>query len=162
MVPMAPVVFDTVTTNYPIDLRLVADVTDASVQEIAALNPSLLRLRTPPEADFDLHIPVGTKDVYLDRLRSVPEEKRASWRFHTVKPGESLESIASSLHSRANEISETNNIAPGENVAPGDELVIPLATSSSGAEHPQRYTTRRGDTLVTVADRFNVSSEKSS
>ena len=159
MLPMSPVVFDTVTTNYPIDLRLVADVTDATVQEIVALNPSLLRLRTPPDTDFDLHLPVGTKDVYLDRLKSIPEEKRASWRFHTVRPGESLEGIASSLHSRAGEIAESNSIAAGETVAPGDELVIPVATSSLGAGHPQHYTLRRGDTLVTVADRFNVSSE---
>ncbi len=159
MVPMPAVVFDTVTTNYAIDLRLVADVTDASVQEIVALNPSLLRLRTPPDTDFDLHIPVGTKDVYLDRLKAIPEDKRASWRFHNVRPGESLESIASNLHSRASEIAEANSIGAGETVAPGDELVIPVATSSSSAGHPQHYTTKRGDTLVTVADRFNVSSE---
>ncbi len=159
MVPMAPVVFDTVTTEYPIDLRLVADVTDASVQEIVALNPSLLRMRTPPDTSFDLHIPIGTKEVYVDRLKAIPEEKRVSWRFHTVKPGESLEGIASSLHSRAADISETNSIAAGEVVAPGDELVIPVATSSSSFGHPQHYTMKRGDTLVTIADRFNVSTE---
>ena len=157
--PMSPVVFDTVTTNYPIDLRLVADVTGASVQEVIALNPSLLRLRTPPDTDFDLHLPIGTKDVYLDRLKSIPEDKRVSWRFHTVKPGESLEGIATSLHAHASEIAETNGIAAGEAVAPGDELVIPLAIASSNAGHPQHYTLRRGDTLVTVADRFNVSTE---
>ena len=157
--PMSPVVFDTVTTNYPIDLRLVADVTGASVQEVVALNPSLLRLRTPPDTDFDLHLPIGTKDVYLDRLKSIPEDKRVSWRFHTVKPGESLEGIATSLHAHASEIAETNGIAAGEAVAPGDELVIPLAIASSNAGHPQHYTLRRGDTLVTVADRFNVSTE---
>ena len=156
---MSPVVFDTVTTDYPIDLRLVADVTGASVQEVVALNPSLLRLRTPPDTDFDLHLPVGTKDVYLDRLKAIPEAKRASWRFHTVKPGESLEAIASSLHAHASEIAETNGIAAGEAVAPGDELVIPLAIASSNSGHPQHYTLRRGDTLVTVADRFNVSTE---
>ena len=159
MAPMSAVVFDTVTTNYAIDLRLVADVTDASVQEVVALNPSLLRLRTPPDTDFDLHIPVGTKDVFLDRLKAIPEEKRASWRFHNVRPGESLDSISSSLHVRASEIAETNGIAAGEAVAPGDELVIPVSTSSSSVGRPQHYTTRRGDTLVTVADRFNVSSE---
>ena len=157
--PMSPVVFDTVTTNYPIDLRLVADVTGASVQEVVALNPSLLRLRTPPDSSFDLHLPVGTKDVYLDRLKAIPEEKRTSWRFHTVKPGESLEGIASSLHAHPAEIAETNGIAAGEAVAPGDELVIPLAIASSNPGHPQHYTLRRGDTLVTVADRFNVSTE---
>ena len=104
MVPDPPVVSDTITTNYAIDLRLVADLTDAAVQEIVALNPSLLRLSTPRDMDFDLHIPVGTKDVYLDRLKAIPEEKRTSWRFHTVRPGESLDGIASSLHSRASEI----------------------------------------------------------
>jgi membrane-bound lytic murein transglycosylase D len=97
--------------------------------------------------------------VYLDRLKAIPEEKRASWRFHTVKPGETLDGIASSLHARAAEIAETNGIAAGEAVAPGDELVIPLAAASLNSGHPQHYTARRGDTLVTVADRFNVSTE---
>jgi membrane-bound lytic murein transglycosylase D len=159
MVPMSPVVFDTVPTDYAIDLRLVADLTDATVQEIVALNPSLLRLRTPPDTEFDLHVPVGTKEVYLDRLKSIPEEKRASWRFHTVRPGESLDGIASSLHSRASEIASANGLVAGESIAPGDELVIPVAAASLSAGHPQHYTTKRGDTLVTIADRFNVSGE---
>jgi len=157
--PMPAVVFDTVPTDYSIDLHLVADLTDASVQEIVALNPSLLRLRTPPDEDFDLHIPVGTKDVYLDRLKSIPEDKRTSWRFHTVRAGESLDGIASSLHSRASEIATANGLGAGETIAPGDELVIPVAAASLNAGHPRHYTTKRGDTLVTVADRFNVTSE---
>jgi len=159
MVPDPPVLSDTVTTDYAIDLRLVADLTDASLQEIVALNPSLLRMTTPRDIDFDLHIPVGTRDVYADRLKSIPEEKRASWRFHTVKPGESLEAIASSFHSRASEIASANGIAIGDGVEPGDELVVPVATASSSSAHTLHYTTRRGDTLVTVADRFNVSTE---
>jgi membrane-bound lytic murein transglycosylase D len=109
--------------------------------------------------EYDLHLPVGTKDVYLDRLKSIPEDKRASWRFHTVKPGESLEGIASSLHARASEIAETNGISLGDTVEPGDELVIPLASISGGTGHVQHYTMKRSDTLITVADRFNVSPE---
>ena len=159
MVPMPAVVYDTVTTDYPIDLRLVADLTGATVQEIVALNPSLLRVSTPSASDFDLHIPVGTKDVYLDRIKAIPDDKRMSWRFHTVKPGESLEGIATSLHARASEIAETNGIGLADAVAPGDELVIPLTVASSGAGHAQHYTLKRGDTLAIVADRFNVSPE---
>jgi membrane-bound lytic murein transglycosylase D len=160
MVPDPPVVSDTVTTDYAIDLRLVADLTDASVQEIVALNPSLLRMTTPRDMDFDLHIPLGTKDVYEDRLKSIPEEKRVSWRFHTVKPGESLEGIAAALHSRASEIASANRIAMGDGIEPGDELVIPIATASSATARTLHYTTKRGDTLVTVSDRFNVSTEE--
>src|SRR5271170_4366784 len=57
MVPETPVISDKVTVDYAIDLRLVADVTDASLQEIVALNPSLLRMTTPRDMSFDLHIP---------------------------------------------------------------------------------------------------------
>src|SRR5580658_8905699 len=45
-----PVVTDTVTINYSIDLRLVSDIVDAPVDELTALNPSMLRLVTPPDA----------------------------------------------------------------------------------------------------------------
>ena len=37
------------------------------------------------------------------------------------------------------------------------ELIVPVA--STALPHPLRYTTRVGDTLVTIADRFNVSVE---
>lgn len=161
LVPDPPVVSDTVTVEYAVDLRLVADVTDAPLESIIALNPSLLRMRTPPDIPFDLHLPVGTKDVYLSRIASIPEEKRASWRFHTVKPGETLDGIALSFHARASDIAATNGISVGDSVDTGDELVIPVATvaaSASGARS-LHYTTRRGDTLVTVADRYSVSVE---
>ena len=44
----------------------------------------------------------------------------------------------------------------GDPPSAGDELVIPVAVAGGRAQH---YTARRGDTLVTVADRFGVSVE---
>ncbi len=159
MVPEPAVVSDTVTVDYAIDLRLVADVTGASLQEIVALNPSLLRMTTPRDMTYDLHVPVGTKDIFAERVKAIPDDKRASWRFHVVRAGESLDGIASAMHARVSEIATVNGINVGDGVDTGDELVIPLASASSVAR-PQRYTVRRGDTLVTVADRFNVSVEE--
>ncbi len=160
LVPSPPVIYDTVPIDYAIDVRLVADVTDVSVQEIVALNPSLLRLSTPRDIPFDLHIPPGTKDLYTERMKAIPEEKRASWRFHVVHSGETLETIATSLHSHANDIVAASGLAVGDEVADGDELVVPVASVAASGSRPQRYRTRRGDTLVTVADRFNVSVEE--
>jgi membrane-bound lytic murein transglycosylase D len=159
MVPDAPVVSDTVTVDYAIDLRLVADVTDSSLTEIVALNPSLLRMTTPRDSSFDLHIPVGTHDVFTERLKEIPEDKRSSWRFHVVRPGESLDGIAIALHAHASDIVAANGVALNDGVDTGDELVIPVTTAAASAR-PQRYAIRRGDTLVTVADRFGVSVEE--
>ncbi|HWG18433.1 MAG TPA: transglycosylase SLT domain-containing protein [Acidobacteriaceae bacterium] len=157
LVPEPPVVSDTVTVDYPIDLRLVADVTGAPLGEIVDLNPSLLRMTTPEDADFDLHIPAGTKDVFEKRIAEIPEDKRTTWRFHVVQPGESLETIASSFHERTTQLANINKLTADDPVAAGDELVVPV--TASALPHPLRYITRAGDTLVTVADRFNISVE---
>ena len=156
LVPSPAVIYDTVPTTYSIDLRLVADVTGVSVQEIVALNPAMLRLVTPRDMTFDLHIPPGTKELYAERLKDIPEDRRASWRFHIVKPGETVDSIAASLHARVADIVDTNGITSQDPMAVTDELVIPIQNAASIA-HPQRYTMRRGDTLITVADSFDVS-----
>ena len=156
LVPSPAVIYDTVNIDYATNLNLVADVTNSSVQELVALNPALLRLSTPNDIAFDLHIPPGTKDLYLERIKDIPQDKRSTWRFHEVKPGETLETIASALHSHAGEIAETNEVSISSPLETGDELIIPIASVTTFA-HQQRYSTRRGDTLVTVADHFNVS-----
>jgi membrane-bound lytic murein transglycosylase D len=159
IVPDAAVVSDTVIVDYAIDLRLVADVTDSSLLEIVALNPSLLRMTTPRDMSFDLHIPVGTQDVFAERIKEIPEDKRASWRFHVVRNGETLDGIAAGLHAHVNDIAAANGLTAGDGVDTGDELVIPVANAVANAG-PQRYGVRRGDTLITVADRFGVSVEE--
>jgi membrane-bound lytic murein transglycosylase D len=159
IVPDAAVVSDTVTVDYAIDLRLVADVTNSSLLEIVGLNPSLLRMTTPRDMSFDLHIPAGTLDAFSTRIKDIPEDKRASWRFHVVRSGETLDGIAATLHARASDIARANELKVDDGVDTGDELVIPVvgAVASAG---PQRYGVRRGDTLITVADRFGVSVEQ--
>ncbi len=158
LTPDPAVLYDTVSTDYAIDLRLVADVTETALSEIVALNPALLRLTTPRDQSFDLRIPAGTKQLFNDRLKDIPEDRRASWRFHIVKANETLDSIASALHARPADIAETNGITSADPMSVDDELVVPVAPVSAEG-NPSRYTMRRGDTLVTVADRFNVTIE---
>ena len=64
-----PLLTDTVTTNYSVDLRLVSDIVEAPLQEIVELNPSLLRMATPPDDAFALHLPPGTKQLYASSDR---------------------------------------------------------------------------------------------
>jgi membrane-bound lytic murein transglycosylase D len=157
----APVIYDTVTTNYAISLPLVADLTGATVQEIVALNPALLRLSTPRDIAYDMRIPPGTLDTFNARLKDIPEENRASWRFHIVKDGETLDEIAASFHARAAEVAQVNQVTATQPLETGDELIIPTAVaataSTGGVDH---YRTQRDDTLVTVADRFGVTVEQ--
>jgi membrane-bound lytic murein transglycosylase D len=160
VVPEAPVLSDTVNTDYAIDLRLVADLTGATVPEIVALNPALLRLSTPRDISYDLHLPPGTRDTFLTRIKDIPEEDRTSWRFHVVKTGETLDSIATSFHVSTTTLATYNEVTPAQPMEAGDELVIPVSGGSGASQGQQRYTVHRGDTLVTVADRFGITVEQ--
>jgi len=157
VVPDAAVLSDDVTTNYAIDMRLVADLTNASLPEIVALNPALLRLSTPDDIPYGLHLPPGTHDMFVTRLKDIPEADRTTWRFHVVQNGETLDQIAESLHAHPAQITSVNDLT--DPIEAGDELVIPIAASSR-LTPGERYTVRRNDTLVTVADRFGVSVEQ--
>ncbi len=89
-----PVLTDTVTVNYSLNLRLVSDLVGAPVDELEALNPSLLRLVTPPDTSFDLHLPAGTATLFDERIALVPEARRNSWRYHPVAAEDTLASVA--------------------------------------------------------------------
>lgn len=157
MVPDPPILTDTVTTNYGVDLRLVADVTDTPLENIIALNPSLLRMSTPPDDAFDLHLPPGSKDLYQKRIAEIPEEKRRYWRFHKLAPGDTVEALAHTFRVSPSEIAFVNQLSSTSDLSGEESLIIPVAPLSAPSSlRSARYQMHRGDTLVTVADRFGV------
>ena len=152
-----PILTDTVTINYSIDLRLVSDLVGAPVDEVEALNPSLLRMVTPPDVSFDLHLPAGTATLFEQRAALIPEARRTSWRYHPVVAGDTLDSVAREYRVTAADVAAANQLAPDAGIAGVDALLVPVPLVSEPSLHTRLYTVRRGDTLVTIADRFGVS-----
>jgi membrane-bound lytic murein transglycosylase D len=152
----APLITDTVTISYSIDLRLVSDLVDVSVDELQALNPSLLRMATPADTQFDLHLPAGTALSYQHRVEEIPSAKRAAWRYHHIGPDDSLASVARTYHVQVSELAEANQMNESDSLSGVEALVVPVAPVVEPARGVL-YTTRRGDTLVSIADRFGVS-----
>jgi membrane-bound lytic murein transglycosylase D len=156
LTPDPPLLIDTVTTDYSVDLRLVSDLVGAPVQEVADLNPSLLRMSTPADTPFDLHLPAGSKELYEKRISEIPADKRNQWRFHKVISGESLETIAHDYHVTPAEVVFVNQLEPGDDLSATESLIIPVPPAASSKARLSMYKVEHGDTLVTVADRFNV------
>ena len=157
-----PVPFDSVTINYPVDLRLVADCVNATPTQLQELNPSLLRLTTPKEGTFELHLPVGTRDQYQTAISAIPSGMRLWWRYQKVQPGDTLASIARSYHVTANAIADANQL-DGTELHANAELIIPVAPgkhpvsdTATYARRITRYKVHSGDTVETVAENFGV------
>ncbi len=61
-----------VSIDYPVDLRLVAECVDTSVNYLQELNPSLLRLTTPKGEPFILRLPAGSAQKYQTAIAAIP------------------------------------------------------------------------------------------
>src|SRR5215471_2086322 len=156
-----PVQFDMVKPGSAIDLRLVAETIDADVETLRSLNPSLLRLATPDDPSFELHLPVGTAEKFSNEIADIPAEKWVSWRRHRVEPGETLTSLAKKYKVTAPAIAAANSLGGSTALTAGDKLIIP-ATQPAGETKSRlvRYRVRKGDTLGGIADQFSVSTDQ--
>jgi membrane-bound lytic murein transglycosylase D len=157
-----PVADDTVSVNGSIDLRLVADIVNVPVQQIVGLNPSLLRMATPPDDPYDLHLPAGSKSDFMEAIAEIPPDKRTAWRYHRVQPDDTLASLAKTYHVSAADIAFVNQIEPTADISGEDALIIPtVPPHASGMQRSSaRYRVESEDTLVTLADRFDVTTEQ--
>lgn len=178
--PQAAPAFDTVAVQGAVDLRVVAECGESEVGAIRELNPELRRLATPAKRTFTLKVPVETGDAIAACLATLPPEKRVSFRTHVIARGETLSSVARLYGSRVKDIAEANGFSPQRRLSRGTELIIPvrnleraststsrtaraaaetkLEAQPSGSSDRIRisYTVKAGDTLGTIASRYNT------
>jgi membrane-bound lytic murein transglycosylase D len=155
-----PLETDIVKPGRAIDLRLVAETIDVDVSTLRALNPSLLRMATPDDPEFVLHLPVGTAARFSAEIADIPADKWVSWRRHRVEPGDTLTSIAKKYRVTPASIADANDLEHDEALKPGEKLIIPAARPPEETKSRLvRYRVRKGDTLGGIADQFSVTSE---
>ncbi len=150
---------DTVKTDSSINLRLVADLVGTTTEEIQELNPSLLQMTTPSDFSFDLHLPPGTAPLFEQRLAMVPADHRNAWRFHIAAADDTLASVAQSFHVTTRELASANGLQSDDAIHANQALLIPVPPPPVISAH-RRYRVRRGDTMVTLADRFGVTTSQ--
>jgi len=136
--PDTPLEYDSMDVSASTHLNLVADLTDAPLSELMALNPALLKGVAP--AGYSLHVPKGTGGSLRASLEMIPPEKRLSWRMHKVSEGETLASISKRYGASANLIAATNKLLSSDPVA-GDRLAIPANYKEPVAVSPRTATT---------------------
>jgi membrane-bound lytic murein transglycosylase D len=174
--PATPLSYDKVLLPRPIDLRRVAEWTETPVDAIQALNPELRRWTTPVrDKDYELRVPEGTADVVSARLQEASATDLASLKWYTVKPGETLVTIARNLRVSRSDLAEANYISATTRVATGQRLMVPheattlvaarseravpavaVANAPSGDRVKQTYLVKEGDTLTSIARLFRT------
>lgn len=180
-----PIAYDKVPVPKALDLRRVAEWTGTSVDEIQALNPELRRWTTPIRyPDFQIKVPPGAGPVLEARLAEASTSDFASLKWHTVRKGETISTIARKLKVSRVDLAEANSLSVRSRVRSGQELIIPRAPATLLAARTERavptevasrslsgtttvpspgrargqitYKVKRGDTLFSIARLFNT------
>lgn len=147
-----PIEKETVMVHRSIRLSRIAEVCDASVQEIRDLNPSIRRDVTPSyKSGFALHLPVGKGEVLMarmDELSREPEPKVAASAVggtHVVRRGETLSRIAALYGTTPQRIAKANGMRTGSIIRTGQRLRIP---DGSEREVASATPSRRGSSTA--------------
>ena len=134
-----PHAYEKVPVPKPIDLRRVAEWTGTSLDEIQALNPELRRGITPIRyEDYEIKVPTGTGEQFRSRLASASAEEMNTLKWHGVRKGETLATIARKLHVSTSELAAANNLSTKSRVRAGQSLIIPRLPTTLLATGSQR------------------------
>ena len=161
-----PVQFETMTIEKQVYLKDVAEAIGVDNDIMLDLNPEL-RYKLLPEEEYKLKIPPGKKDLLLAKLAHIPEftQTAPGIVYHRVRPGESLSTIASRYHTTISQIAFYNNIHRHNYIVAGKILKIPQTSKFGAGSFDAKpkiisYEVRRGDSLWTLAKRYNTTTKK--
>jgi len=161
------VVWDEVTIDRCLDLKLVAKSLGCELAELKELNPELLRNYTPPNAKkYVLKIPKGKSQQFWAGYESMPSPKETSWVKHTIGRGETISTIASKYGVSRYAIAEANNLRSSRIIA-GRQLIVPVPLDREYSSRAPRsdkdykasnaiYEVRSGDTMWDIARAFGT------
>lgn len=126
-----PILTDIVQISESVDLNVVANIVGTKYSVIKELNPAVLRWVTPPGVtDFNLYLPKGTKEKFLNGYSKIPDNKKRSWVRHRIKNGETLSTIAEKYHTSISVIKSTNKLRKNL-IRAGKYLIIPVPQNKS-------------------------------
>jgi membrane-bound lytic murein transglycosylase D len=142
---------DRVTVSGPVDLKLIAKVTEVPIDELERLNPSLVRHRMPAGQDgTELRVPHGSGDEVqaaldtqynpkpltkaelraatrahrLEIRRSASRHRRVR-RSHVVRHGETLSQIAARHGTSTKRLARLNGLASTGQIRAGQRIRLP-------------------------------------
>jgi membrane-bound lytic murein transglycosylase D len=184
--PLPAHAFDEATVSGGLTLVTLARASGTGLESIRALNPALLRDRTPPEREeVTVRVPRGVAANLADALPAamVPDDRLAT---HQLRFGESVDDVAARLKIPLRELRRLNAVRDSWELRPRTWLVLPApgSISRAAAEEdlpapeeafvvgvpagalavPDRtrvfYRTVEGDSVAELAELFAVTAEE--
>ena len=159
-----PLVSETVELPFYTSVEAISEAFEVDRKRLRELNRAL---RDPVWAGnkrvprgYDLRVPAGPERPPARALLARIDEQQRYFaqipdRYHRVRPGEALSSIAARYGVSTREIVSLNNLRSRHYIRAGQTLRLPVPGDTGGGDR-QYYTVRSGDTLSGIAQRVGM------
>lgn len=124
--PEAPFEYEKASVPDATDLKIIADCAEVDPELIRQMNPELLRWCTPPQVNYEVRVPVGTKAKFQEKFAQIPKDKWVSWRTHKVRTGENMGKIGRLYRIPAATLAQMNHLKSVHKIRVGQVLMIPV------------------------------------
>lgn len=175
---MTPIEFDHLTLKEPVNLRLMAEKMNFNYEDFKDLNPKFKGEIAPLDKDntLSLRIPAGSMEVATLAAQSavasivdfVPDQVET--QYYKVRRGDNLGSIARKFRTSVAYLRELNDFSRKKAIRVGQKIIVPDRTPlqerkstkekkkpSSKVTSSKYYVVKRGDSLASIANRYNIS-----
>jgi len=172
-----PAAYEVIDVPGGIALEAVAVTANTSVKHLRILNNELQKNQTPPKLkQYTLRIPVGTKELVANNLDKLTPVATVTYATHTVKKGDTLNSICSLYNINKTTLLKANNLRTAA-LPKGRRLQIPISSTKyslhkegeqaeerlagvtkDNKDQPQRvrHQLKSGETLAKIANQYQV------
>lgn len=170
--PERPEVFEEVSVPDATSFDVLARAAGTEEATIKELNAKFRRMVTPPNREVKVRVPVGRAARFAANYAKIPASERVSWLEHRVTRGETLSQIAARYGTSVAGLRAANGNVHPRRLQIGQVLIVPRAGSSlvsvasrtptrtASRSGPTTVTVRRGDTLWSIARRYNVTTSQ--
>ncbi len=132
--PEGPFEFDEVQLSDAVDLEVIAQAAETTLEALQELNPELKRWCTPPataEAPYTLRLPRGQRERFAENFAQLPPAERLAFKIHTVGKGDTLSKLAARYHSAQEAILHMNQLTSAKSLKVGTELLVPVPNAQA-------------------------------
>ena len=172
--------FAKVTAPQQIDAKLAADLAEISYEEFASLNPEYNRpVLTANGSVHEILLPISAAEVFTNNLAAY-DKPLVSWQTYYVKRGERMDNIARKFGIDPAKLKVINGLSTANIIASNTTLLVPAqpdaqesaivaddhdlpvaAVASAGPQpSPIKHTVKSGDTINSIAKRYNMSTQQ--
>jgi membrane-bound lytic murein transglycosylase D len=165
--PDAPMSFETISAPSATSLRLIADLTDTSIDYIQSLNPELKRDTTPRGEVYGVRVPAGRGKMASSLLKRVPSDRQDTARVISIVPGEEWQSIANRTGVNVATLQAMNS---GIDLKTANKVFVPNANirltnwkrsgDTAAAPTLTKVKARKGDTISKIAAARKLSADE--